>query len=1045
MRPIAFLFGLMTCLSGLLQAQNPLGDVEIKVYDFDDGLSHRNVFKVQQDTSGFIWIATINGLNRFDGYEFLVYSDREPVRKIPHNAIYEMSIEKGNRIWMAHPDYISMLDPWNNKVKDIKIKPGKIVLRESLAPYNWMRDAAGNLWIAVFNERTAQTSLSRLDGDSTLRHVITLNGQYTKRPIAQMGEDIYLGAYENELWRLNEDGVVRESYRFPFKGNDRSRSRVTQIQVTDGILWVLLNDGRVFYRTSRDDTFTPHPINDLMETQLTAANALLVTAKGEIWIGAQGVLLFYDPLTNSLTDYDKTIRDEVKNICNYRQIFQDRSGVVWVASDYGAIKITRSENLFTHYLSEGSEYCSNLFCSTRGITEDEQGRIYFSYYNSIHSFDPRTNSLRLLFPANNFFNYPFGLDYYNNALWTGNGWRIDLATLRIDTLLPQSGVDLGAVLADRNGDVWIGYNYHLYQYKTKTSELTEFADQYGAWDTLAGSISYLYEGRSGEDLWVGTLEKGLYKINREAGRVAHYTDAPDSPARLRSRQINAIYEDEKGFVWLGTGDGLHRLNPQDNTIRIIYSQDGLPNHFINGMLPEGDSVLWVSTDNGLCRFSLNQERCANFFTQDGLSANEFNRISFFKASDGRMYFGGLNGINAFYPNKRFLEHKQEKSDVPLLFTNFTRLDGASDQLIIQNAGLDPNETITLTHNDRFFSISFALADYRNPAQRLYSYKLENYDADWSPPSAVNTVRYNNIPAGRYTFKVRAQIGKDQWNRRELTVPIMVKEAYYRTWQFWTMVIIGLLGGVLAFVRYRIYTIQKRQTELEELVRARTAELEQEKEKSEALLLNILPAETADELKQFGAAKAKRHDMVTVMFSDFQGFSRISEKLEPEELVAEIDYCFRGFDQVIEKYSLEKIKTVGDAYMCVKGISSNENEEDASQVIRAALEIQDFLAQRAEERRAQNLHFFEARIGIHTGSVVAGIVGIKKFAYDIWGDTVNIASRMETYGKVGYVNISEATYLLVKDHFNCKYHSDFSENSAVVRMFLVEHHPESASI
>lgn len=1036
MRPILLLL-VLAWFNNALKAQMPIGDVEIRVYDFDDGLSHRNVFKIQQDTAGFIWVSTINGLNRFDGYEFLNYSDRENIRKIPHNAIYEMLIGPDNRIWLAHPDFISVLDPWNNKTRDIKIKPGKIVLRESLAPYNWLRDASGNLWVSIFDEKTGQTSLNQLRGDSVLHQVIILNGQYTKRPMAQLGNELYLGAHENELWRLTGEGVVRESYRFPVKNNDRSRSRVTQIQESAGVLWVLLNDGRVFYRKNLEEGFIPHPVNDLITEPLAAANALLVTSKGEIWIGAQGVLLFYDPLNNSLTDYDKPIRDEVKNICNYRQIFQDRSGVIWVASDYGAIKITVSENLFTHYLSEGSEYCSNLYCSTRGITEDEQGRIYISYYNSIHTFDPRSNALRLLFPANNFFNYPFGLAYKENALWTGNGWRIDLATLNIDTLLPQSGVDLGAVIADRNGDIWFGYSYHLYQYKTKTAELTEFSDQYGTWDTLAGSISYLYEGRSGEYLWAATMERGLYKIHRQNGRVAHYTDAPDSPARLRSKQINAIYEDGDGFLWLGTSDGLHRLNPEDNTLRIIYTQDGLPNHFINGMLPEGDSVLWISTDNGLCRFSMNTERCANFFTQDGLTANEFNRISFYKASDGRMYFGGLNGINAFYPNNRFLEHKQEKSDAPLLFTSFTRLDGASDQLISQNAGLDPNQTIVLTHNDRFFSISFALADYRNPIQRLYSYKLEGYDADWSQPSVLNTVRYNNIPAGHYTFHVRAQIGKDEWNRQELAIPILVKEAYYRTWQFWALVILGLLGGVLAFARYRIYTIEKRQKVLEDLVRARTAELEMEKEKSEALLLNILPAETADELKQFGLAKAKRHDKVTVMFSDFQGFSRISERLEPEELVAEIDHCFRGFDQVMEKYGLEKIKTVGDAYMCVGGISSQEDVEYACKVIEAALDIQEFLSQRAAERREQNQIFFEARIGVHTGSIVAGIVGIKKFAYDIWGDTVNIASRMESYGKVGYVNISEATYNLVKEKFHCKYHSDFAENSAVIKMYWIE--------
>jgi class 3 adenylate cyclase len=214
-------------------------------------------------------------------------------------------------------------------------------------------------------------------------------------------------------------------------------------------------------------------------------------------------------------------------------------------------------------------------------------------------------------------------------------------------------------------------------------------------------------------------------------------------------------------------------------------------------------------------------------------------------------------------------------------------------------------------------------------------------------------------------------------------------------------------------------------------------LEEEKHKSEELLLNILPAGLAEELKEFGFAKARRHEMVTVMFSDFKGFSRISEQLDPEALVAEIDFCFRAFDHIIERYKLEKIKTVGDAYLCVNGINSDADAADAAAIIHAALDMQDFLDKRATERRSKDMHHFEARIGIHTGPVVAGIVGVKKFAYDIWGDTVNVASRMETNGEAGKINISETTYQLVKHDFSCTYHGDFQENSNSIKMYWVE--------
>lgn len=188
-----------------------------------------------------------------------------------------------------------------------------------------------------------------------------------------------------------------------------------------------------------------------------------------------------------------------------------------------------------------------------------------------------------------------------------------------------------------------------------------------------------------------------------------------------------------------------------------------------------------------------------------------------------------------------------------------------------------------------------------------------------------------------------------------------------------------------------------------------------KKRSDELLLNILPEETAKELKQKGYADAKQFDEVTVLFTDFKGFTQISEKLSPTELVSAIDECFKAFDNIIGKYGIEKIKTIGDAYMAAGGLPV-PHEVKPEDVVRAALEMRDWMLKYKEEKGENG---FEIRIGVHTGPVVAGIVGIKKFQYDIWGDTVNTASRMESSGEVGKVNISEATYQIVKNDFNCE--------------------------
>lgn len=229
----------------------------------------------------------------------------------------------------------------------------------------------------------------------------------------------------------------------------------------------------------------------------------------------------------------------------------------------------------------------------------------------------------------------------------------------------------------------------------------------------------------------------------------------------------------------------------------------------------------------------------------------------------------------------------------------------------------------------------------------------------------------------------------------------------------------------------------------ELSNARQA-LEVEKARSEELLLNILPARIAEELKARNEVEPRHYDCVTIMFADFKGFTRLAEASEPRTLVNDLDQYFSAFDEIIERHNLEKLKTIGDAYMCAGGLPE-ENRNHPVDACRAAIEIQEFMARSNKQREKMRLRPWELRIGLHTGPVMAGVVGRKKFTYDIWGDAVNVAARTESNGEAGRITLSESTYHHIKDRFECEYRGaiDAKNKGVLDTYFLNRIKPELA--
>lgn len=317
----------------------------------------------------------------------------------------------------------------------------------------------------------------------------------------------------------------------------------------------------------------------------------------------------------------------------------------------------------------------------------------------------------------------------------------------------------------------------------------------------------------------------------------------------------------------------------------------------------------------------------------------------------------------------------------------------------------------------------------------YQYRIEGHRNRWSNWSDKTVIEPGNFSPGDYVLEVRARnvLGEISDIR---TLAFSVPKPILLRWYFVLFYVLVLVAIVFGIIKFRERSLKETQRILEDKVAQRTADLAKAKDQAEKLLLNILPKETAQELQISGKATARHYNQVSVLFTDFKGFTQFAETTKPQELVNELHRCFVSFDEIIGKYFLEKIKTIGDAYMCAGGVPIRNNS-NAIAITLAALEIRDEMLRVAEEKRTNNEPVLEIRIGIHTGPLTAGVVGLKKFAYDIWGDTVNTASRMETSSEPGRVNVSGITYDLIKKYFECEYRGQKEvKGKGLVEMYFV---------
>ncbi len=778
-----------------------------------------------------------------------------------------------------------------------------------------------------------------------------------------------------------------------------------------------------------------------------------------VWMASEGQGIYiYDYQTKQLTQHLRDPRNPSSLSSNrVRELCRDHHNRIWIGTFNGVSIYDPNLKVFHHFESD-SEY-KHFFNSENKWSglEDPEGNIWISSRGAgLIKLDPVTKSIKVYkvdSPAasetmrNDFINIES--DDRGNIWGTTFSRAIYVLNQKTETftLLPTKAH--GGVTKDSQGRIWVGGSTGLYVFTDPESPPIFYG-----WDAMHGPKLQLPGGA-----WPTEIREDC------DGNIWVSGDFPlirFNPKDQSVRQIKGIPElnwfvtllfDRNCDLWMGSAEhGLiylskaEQVSPTPKPKFWHQENSAIPNSQIRGIAEDRGGKLWLGTNAEIIRFDPNTGTFLTYEQEQGFKTHCTGMVI---GKDGTIYSAGMNGIGYFHP-----ERLAENDHPPSPFLTDIYINGQS--IVHQDSLPFPSplqESITyarsieLQHWQNELTFEFIALNYTYQENNRYEYQLTGYDQAWkttdgSDPKAT----YTNLSPGSYTFRLLAKNNDGYESEEALALKIYIAPPWWLTPAAYLLYGLLAAAGIWGIIRLRTSTLRKRQRVLEQVVDERTAEVVaqkevilKEKERSDELLLNILPAETADELKQYGTAQAKNYDLVTVLFTDFKGFTKIAEKLSPQQLVAEIHHCYEAFDRIVEKHNVEKIKTIGDAYMAAAGLPtpSTDNPVDA---VRAALAIRDFMAAYQVERIAQGREPFEIRIGVHTGPVVAGIVGIKKFAYDIWGDTVNTAARMESTCEVGRVNVSQATYELLKDQEAFRFTPRGkikAKNKGEIEMYFVE--------
>ena len=782
-------------------------------YTTADGLAGNNTSTVTQDDQGFLWFLNDGKVHRYDGRNFLVCPGPGP-DPLLGLASYEDSLLIA---WSEHGPFL--FNPRTSVWEKAPMQEG------SQAPEGvlfWQRMGQDQILLSRLKKDFTEARIWRIQ-DREMSPV-RLPGYMTIRPKSHYWYDIDAGgnsylACQDTLYQLDDNGFAKTV--IPMTDIGQGLQNLCFQFGPRGDL-VLLANWRFYVLDRAANRFVPHPANRFIRPGQNHLHRFIIEENGSIWAcGQDRNLIYYDAIRDTLFNYHEALKEWLPSANDFKGLYRDKTGIVWVDTRLGLLKVKPQIYAFDHFF-QGLN-ASNSHYSFRGFTEDARGMIYGVYYDGIARFDPARNQPPRLYT------YPQVLSFFDlftegDTIWVNGGQYLDPESGRLinvpSPFFEAPVGDNGFFEKDGRGVLWWVSQYTLY-YLRKTGSGVQWIKELELPEKIYNKTEAFHAGRKSGQLWISYRGKLLQYDPETRKQVWH------DPTQwgLSVSRIMAIQEDLKGELWLGTDVGLAHVAPAGGAASLYAVKDGLPNNFVCGLLTEGDSSLWLSTNHGLSRFHIPSKTFINFLEEDGLTFNEFNRKSFYKARDGRLFFGGMRGVNAFFPEEVMQAYRSRNMGAKMVLSALEYTDERRDT-IIRKTWFSRDPTIHLYYWDWSYTFEYALTDFNNPQEIFYSYQIEGYKDSWSAPSKLNFARLNSLPAGSYVFRVKARDSRGNWHPNELALKVIVHPPWWATWWAYALYGIALTALVNFLMRYELNRQRLRYSlDLEKLEAERLKELD----------------------------------------------------------------------------------------------------------------------------------------------------------------------------------------------------------------------------